>query len=240
MLGRFLSGSDAVRVSRTLRKLARYHIVGWALTGGFAVEIHLLRCGRQPSIRPLNDIDFIAPSFEAIPEGMSEDFLFRHVHPIDPPGKTMLQMVDPESALRVDVFRAYGATMTRTSSYESELGAIQLIGLEDLVARAARLSLDLAAGKPLAPKYARDFLRLTELVHPSAVEKAWRDHRKPAHPTAFEETNRRLHELIPASQPLLIAPEYSQDTEEICPRCAPMPGFPLADLTVVRSLLGYC
>jgi hypothetical protein len=240
MLDRFLSGADASRVSRTLRKLARHDIAGWALTGGLAVEIHLLRCGRQPSIRALNDVDFIATSFDAIPEALAEDFLFRHVHPGDPPGKTMLQMVDPDSAVRVDVFRAYGGTVNRTSDLAWPIGRIQLISLEDLIARAARLSLDLAQGIPVASKYARDFLRLTELVQAGQAELAWRDHRKAAHPATFDQAERLLQELIPASRALLTAPEYSQDTETICPRCAPAPAFPLADPKMVRSLLGYC
>lgn len=58
----------------------------------------------------MNDIDFVTDSFDCIPESLADDFLFRHVHPFDPPGKTILQFIDAESALRVDVFRACGAT----------------------------------------------------------------------------------------------------------------------------------
>jgi len=76
----------------------------------------------------------------------------------------MLQAVDPDSAVRVDVFRAYGRVMSRTSSADGPAGAIRLISLDDLTARAARLSLDLACGVPVARKYARDFLRLAERV----------------------------------------------------------------------------
>jgi hypothetical protein len=48
-----------------------------------------------------------------IPETLRSDFLFRHIHPFDPPGKIMLQLIDPDTALRIDVFRACGQTMSR-------------------------------------------------------------------------------------------------------------------------------
>ena len=152
----------------------------WALTGGLAVEIHRLRLGCDPSPRALNDIDFFAGCVPLHPESLTEDFLFRHIHPLDPPGKTMAQLADPHSAVRVDVFRAYGAAMSRTSRLRiagsagparfprrpgREIGAVG--------ARCCRQR------APVPSKHARDFLRLVELGAPAAVEAAWRDHRKP-------------------------------------------------------------
>jgi hypothetical protein len=119
-------------------------------------------------------------------------------------------------------------------------GTIELISLEDLVARAARLALDLTGNVPTPSKYARDFLRLAELVNPADVEEAWRDQRKPGHPETFDEANTVLQDLIPARHDLLITPDYSKDTADVCPRCAPTPAFALADPNVVLSLLGYC
>jgi len=152
----------------------------------------------------------------------------------------MLQIIDEESALRVDVFRASSATMSRTSNLDLPTGTIRLISLEDLVARAARLALDLAAGAPTPSKHATDFLRLAELVDPADVEIIWRDHRKPEHPLSFEETNRLLQDLIPACQDLLITPDYSKDTEMVCPRCSTTTAFRFADPNLILAILGYC
>jgi hypothetical protein len=237
---RFLSARDADRADRTFRKLARHTIGEWALTGGLAIELHCLRLGRRPSLRALSDLDFIAGAFDCIPETLAEGFLFRHIHPADPPGKTLLQFIDPDSALRVDVFRAYGATLSRTSRLDSPAGPIQVVSLEDLVARSARLALDIAEGFPVPAKHASDFVRLAELVDPAEVEAAWQDHRKPAHPATFGEAHSVLQELIPARQNLLITVDYSKDTEEVCPRCAPTAAFRLADPQWILSLLGYC
>lgn len=176
----------------------------------------------------------------SIPEILAEDFLFRHIHPLDPPGRTMLQAIDRESALRIDVFRVYGAAMSRTSNLDLSTGTIQLISLEDLVARAARLALDLAAGVPTPSKHVTDFQRLAELVDPAEMETVWCDHRKPEHPVSFEETNRLLHRLIPVCHDLLITPDYSKDTEKVCPRCRTTSAFRFADPKLVLSILGYC
>lgn len=97
-----LSKHDRNRAERTLHKLYQHDISRWALTGGFAVEHHIRRGGGKPGPRLLHDIDFIVPSFDCIPESLGRDFLVRHAHPYDPPGKTLLQCVDPETKIRVD------------------------------------------------------------------------------------------------------------------------------------------
>jgi hypothetical protein len=240
MIQHFRCPAEAERVFNTLRKLAGHDLSRWALAGGLAVEIHCLRGGRPPSIRHFNDIDFVAAAFDCIPETLAKDFLFRHVHPFDPPGKTMLQLVDADTSMRIDLFRAYGTIMSRTLSADLPSGPIQLISLEDAVARSARLLLDLDVGLPVPSKHADDYLRLAELVQEPDVETAWRDHRRPAHPLTFRETNTLLKNLIATRRNLLITPEYSKDAAEVCPRCVPHGCFPLANPNVVLSLLGYC
>ena len=240
LLQQFLSVADEARAARTFRKLKRHDIRGWALAGGLALEVHRINRGCKASVRALNDIDFIAESFEVIPETLADDFLFRHIHPFDPPGKTLLQSIDAKSALRVDVFRAYGAEMQRTSVADLPFGTIRIISFEDLVARTARLSLDLAKNDPTPSVHVTDFLRLAELGEPVEIETVWLDHRKPWHPATFAEASALLKELIPTHQHLLIRRGYSKDTESVCPRCKGTAAFRFADPKVVLSLLGYC
>jgi hypothetical protein len=237
---RFLSIGDSTRAFNTLRKLALHKVSRWVLVGGLAVEFHCLRVGHSHAIRHLNDIDFVAPAFECIPETLARDFLFRHVHPFDAPGKTMMQLVDVDTSLRVDVFRADGGIMSRTISVDVPSGPLRVISVEDVVAHEARLLLDLDASVPVPAMHADDYLRLAELVKSSNMETAWQDHRKPTHPMTFGETNTLLKELIATRGNLLISPEYSKDTAQICSRCVRTSPFQLADPSVVLSLLGYC
>ena len=51
-------------------------------------------------------------------ETLGRNFLLRHVHPDDPPNKTLLQAVDPELGVRIDVFRVYGFEMKRLFQIE--------------------------------------------------------------------------------------------------------------------------
>jgi hypothetical protein len=135
------------------------------------------RGGLPASTRALNDLDFIAEGFDSIPTTLAYDFLFRHVHPLDPPGNTLLQFVDADTAMRIDLFRANGATMSRNICANLPSGSIQIVSLEDLVARTAKLVLDLAEGVPVPSKHADDYLRLAKLVDHSHVEAVWKDHR---------------------------------------------------------------
>jgi len=237
---RFLSIGDSTRAFNTLRKLALHEVSGWVLVGGLAVEFHCLRVGHSHPIRPLNDIDFVAPTFEGIPETLARDFLFRHVHPFDPPGKTMMQLVDADTSLRVDVFRADGGIVSRAISVDVPSGPLRVISVEDALAHEARLLLDLDAGVPVPAKHAADCLRLAELVKSSNMETAWQDHRKPTHPMTFRETNTLLKRLVATRRELLINLEYSKNTAEICRRCVRTSPLQLADPNVVLSLLGYC
>jgi hypothetical protein len=238
----FFNAADSARVARTFRNLALHDISRWAaLTGGVAIELHILRRGGEPIMRQLHDLDFLTASFEAIPKTLGQKLLLRHVHPNDPPGKNMLQGVDPETEVRMDVFRAYGLEMERTSAIETAALALKMVSLQDLVARHARLNWDLMEGKPVAPKYARDFLRLIELVTTDEVECVWQEHRKPQSPESFAETALQLRWVIASRSDLLIPPTYSMNVDEICQRClGGAEAFPLSDPRQILSILGYC
>ena len=235
-----LSVGDSMRASNTLRKLALHEVSRWVLAGGLAVEFHCVASGHSHQARHLSDIDFVAPAFECIPGTLARNFLFRHIHPFDPPGKTIMQLIDADTALRVDVFRADGGIMSRAIQVDVPAGPLRVISVEDVLAHEARILLDLEASVPVPAKHAEDYFRLVQLVESSSVEAAWQDHRKPTHPKTFGETNTLVKQLIVTRCDLLISPDYSKDADEICRRCVPTPPFQLADPKVVLSLLGYC
>ena len=112
--------------------------------------------------------------------------------------------------------------------------------MEDLIARAARLSLDLANGVPVPAKHAADFLLLSTMLGPRDAQSAWCDHRKPDQPESFAEVRKILTELIPNERDLLVTPEYSKDVNARCERCVSTTAFPLANPRAILSVLGYC
>jgi hypothetical protein len=240
MIEHFLKEFDAQRALKTARKLAAHDLSEWAIVGGWAVEIHCILNRQQSSFRQLTDIDFVVPVFDGIPRSLAELFLFRHVHPSDPPAKMLLQFVDPETALRIDVFRAYGRIMSRTFVVEFPIGPMRLAAREDVIARSARLLLDLGIDIPVPEKNARDYIRISEGMPPTNLQVAWEDHRKPEHPCAFLEADQLVRKLISTHDRLLTMPQFSTDTREVCQRCVPNSPFPLADPAEVLSVLGYC
>jgi hypothetical protein len=236
----FLSQTEAERARRTLATLSHFDFSRLVLTGGFAVELHHLLRGLVTQARPLNDIDFLASSFDEIPTGLSAELLFRHVHPYEPPGRTLLQGVDPETGVRVDFFHACDKTMNRAIPIEMDGADLRMISIEDLTARMARLCMDLADNSTIPIKHAHDFLRLLPLADLGTVESVWQEHRKSKHPTSFKEAADILSGLIAARPDLQMIPEYSHNANETCPRCEGTSRFPLADAKDILSLLGYC
>jgi hypothetical protein len=235
-----MSSEDSARATDALQKLRRHQTQQWVITGGLATEIHSILHGLQPSIRSLNDIDFVVSSFEYVPESLSRDFLCRHIHPFDPPGKTLAQFVDAETKIRIDVFRACGSTVRRAKPVELSLGAVLVISLEDLIARLVRLVLQLTEGISVASKYAHDLIRMLKLLNPDAAEPAWLDHRRPQHPAVFREACGIALELIETRPHLLVVPEYSKNTAEPCPRCVSSDRFRVLDPALMLSTMGYC
>ncbi len=236
----FLSPADAQRAERVLASLRRHDITSLAFTGGMAVELHLELQGGTAEARPLNDIDFLVDSFSEIPDTLSADFLFGHVHPNDPPARTLLQCVEPNTGVRVDIFRACGNELARAEEIDLDSETMRIVSLEDLVARMARLCLDLAAGVSIPRKHPRDFLRLLPFAVLEGVELVWPEHRKLNHPVSFAEVAPLLCDLIASRQDLQIDPAYSRDTKAICPRRESTLAFPLARPDRILSLLGYC
>jgi len=237
--------ADAYRAHRAWAMLQGRGFGPLILTGGLAIQLHGLAHGLAAEPRPLNDIDFLVDSFSEIPSTLSTDLLFRHVHPHDPPGKTLLQSVHPETAVRIDIFRAYGGTTARAMPIELGGVAIRMVSLEDLAARTARLVMGLATDEQVPAKHARDLLRLLAMLEigqtdAQQVNSAWQEHRKPGYPATIAEAAQLLTGLIATRPGLQIVPIYSRDTTASCSRCESTAAFPLADGGRVLSLLGYC
>lgn len=228
------------RVAKTFLELAQHDISRWTLTGGTAIELHLRGRNAPTLLRPLHDLDFFTSDFACLPETLGQALLLRHVHPDDPPAKCLLQGVFPRTGVRIDVFRAYGSEMDRASTIELYGMPLRLVAFEDLVARHARLCCDLLRGETLAPKFARDFLRMLEFVEAVELEPIWQQHRRPNDPVSFAQASQLLRKAIATHSNMLVPPVYSTDISQICPRCQNTASFTLASPNEVFSLLGYC
>jgi hypothetical protein len=237
MFAEFLSTTDARRVCLSLEKLSACGFRG-ALAGGLAIEAHLLSQGHETEERALNDVDVVVESFASLPGSLTDGFLLHHVHPLAPEGKTLLQLIDPEQALRIDVFRQFGATLARADALNGALGPITMISLEDVVARTTSLVFgSLRRGQTIDVKHGRAFRRLAGLGEPVELEAAWRDHRQ-AEPESFHQAAQLAQQLLDRHPALLVRERYSADVR-VCPQCEDHGLFLRARPDTIVEILGY-
>ena len=222
MIDSTLAPDEAGRAAATLGRLRRLGLDP-ALTGGPAIAWHRFRAGGAvPTRRSLHDLDLVVVDIRSIPDGLGEVFEIQHVHADAPPGRMLVQLHDRSTALRIDVFGAYGSTLSRCLEASLLGTALRVVSREDLVARLGSLLLDLALGEAVAPKHARDFSALVPQVDEATMAMAWKDHRRARHPMLFDEARATISNLIETRPDLLVVPD-SPYRMSPCPKCRQHP-----------------
>ena len=122
-----------------------------ALTGGVALE-QVLRGSRAR----VADVDFVARRMDAVSPSVTREFLVSHRHL--PPDKPILQLVDPKTRLRIDVFPDRLGSVARARRSDVAGVSLLVVAPADLLAH----KLELLA-KPVDPKHWRDAVALSQL-----------------------------------------------------------------------------
>ena len=197
--------------------------------------------GHTPQRRRLNDLDYVVDEFGSIPGTLGDGFLIHHVHPGAPPGKLLLQLVDPDRALRIDLFRAFGATMSRAYTLHDPLSKLKrVLSMEDLAARyTSHVYGHLREGRPVEGKHADSFLRLAnfDTFRKAELETAWHDHRQSLTESFFE-ARERATDLVRLHPELLFHQKYSNDVIP-CDRCQDYGPFQRDQPGLIVNSLGY-
>ncbi|MGC1104986.1 MAG: hypothetical protein WA876_00470 [Candidatus Acidiferrales bacterium] len=152
----------------------------------------------------------------------------------------IIQLVDPNDALRIDVFRPRGAALGRSQNVQCEMGQVSVMSVADLAARTASLLLGLERGATVPSKHADDFLRLIRTISLDGAENVWPGYRKEGDADTFEEAARRIRSLVQSRKDLLVPVVYSQDVDGFCPNCIEVGPFRLSPAERVMAILGYC
>jgi hypothetical protein len=188
----------------------------------------------------LNDIDVVVAGPEAILPGVSERFLVHHFHPTREKGNVLLQLVEPRSRTRIDVFSARSETIAERGGEIRILGQDRLVvSAEDLAARLLGIVAIVLDGKTVDPKYADSLERLLEIVDRDSVDRLWLEYRWGRYNEDFWTTADRVKEAIGACGSLLAPVEYSQDLDSDCSWCVGSADLPRADVKEIHRLLGY-
>ena len=228
-----LAAADVDRVAGALCALRRNGLARFALAGGVAAAVHLGAGTGRP--RALNDLDLVVPDADAIPASLADGMLVNHLHFRARPGRMLMQIVDPATSLRVDLFGSVGGQMGRAGPGLASLAGARILSRPDLVARLTRLLLDLADGEPVARKHARDHAALSG-ADLDGIDAAWADHRREHHPADYGEARRRALEVIRSEAGLLVdaPPGFGRP----CRLCAEQRGFRIAPEEHIAAVLG--
>ncbi|HEY2747309.1 MAG TPA: hypothetical protein VGL86_21955 [Polyangia bacterium] len=126
-----------------------------ALTGGVAMTLHV-----AGSRAWLADVDFVARRMDAVRSSVTRDFLVSHYH-VAQPGvkKSIVQLVDPETRLRVDVFPDLANAVARADWCELAAQPWRIVTAADLLAHKLALF-----ARPVDGKHWRDACALAEIL----------------------------------------------------------------------------
>jgi hypothetical protein len=186
-----------------------------ALTGGVAIQVGLAvrrQIGPRESIA---DLDLVASHLGAVAPTVCGDFLVSHYHVPQPSmPKFMVQLVDPESRVRVDVFPDLVGSLEQADWVTIVGHKLKVLSLESILEHKLETLSKASADKPVDPKHFRDARKLAA--------------------TCFRET--------PDIRKECLADEaYSNDLDLVCARCdaSASPNFPLASKQEIFGVLGY-
>ena len=187
-----------------------------AVTGGVAIGLHLATIRGDPT-RGLSaeDIDFVADDPDAVRQSVTSDFLVSHFH-LPQPGypKFLVQLVDPVTRLRVDIFPDTLEARPRASVVDVAGVSLLLLRSDDILDHKLATLSGASETNPADPKHYADARTLADVCgrHVPPVETA-----------------------------RLAVTTYSRDVGEQCARCevSRHPEFPLAPKRAILNILGY-
>jgi hypothetical protein len=180
-----------------------------------AIQIGLGAIGR-PGVRDgVADLDFVATSVETIKSSVVGEFLVSHYH-VERPGvpKFMIQLVDPESRIRVDVFPDLAGSIADARVVEIGEHRMRVLPLKRILEHKVKALARASRAAPIDPKHVDDARTLGAL----------------------------LLEDVPAVPSDALARDlYSSDADQSCQRCilSRHPAWPLAPKDQICRILGW-
>lgn len=211
-----LSLSETDRLSGCLARLIPHvKLDSIAIAGGVAMQFALAEAGRRGPGDQVADLDLVASSIEAIRPGVVEQFLVSHYHAVRPGvPKFMIQLVDPKSRIRVDVFPDLAGSVEAARTIKVAGHSIRLLPLSRIFEHKVQILSRACPSAPIDPKHVRHAQVLGELLG---------------------------RPVPPVAQEVLAADIYGIDNDTSCERCelSRHPSWPLAPKDRIFELIGW-
>jgi hypothetical protein len=186
-----------------------------AITGGVAIQFGMVELGGDGWRETIEDLDFVAASIDTVAPSVADVFLVSHYHVVQPGvPKFMVQLVDPTTRIRVDVFPDLVGSLARAKVVAIGRLCTKMLALEDILEHKLLTLSKASSINPVDPKHARDARALGTLLDRTVLD-------------------------VPEDS--LVEDMYGIDSDTFCQRCelSKSPDFPLAAKDRIFGLLGW-
>jgi len=141
-------------VGRLIRHVCREHI---AITGGVAIQFGLTALGYSGGRISIADLDLVASRLDAVPSSVSDQFLVSHYH-VPEPGfpKFMIQLIDPISHLRVDIFPDLVGSIKKAGTLTLDKQRVNVLSLQSILDHKFLTISKASPTQPVDPKHDHD------------------------------------------------------------------------------------
>jgi len=216
MIPNGLSLDESERLCQCLDRLMPFvRPDGVAVTGGVGMQLGLADLGRQGPRDHVADLDLVVASGEAVRSEVLAALLLSHYHVVCPGvPKFMIQLVDPESRIRIDIFPDLVGSLASARRMAIGRHSIPVLPLERIFEHKVQTLLRSSESTPIDPKH-RDDARLLGAV---------------------------LGRPVPDVAVEALTPDvYGMEANYHCGRCelSHHPGWPLAPRERIFELLGW-
>ncbi len=138
----------------------------------------------------------------------------------------------------MDLFAGFGTSLARAHPLNSETGELDVLSIEDLVARTTALVCGhLRRRQAIDVKHAMAFRRLRGFGDAAKLAAAWADHR-PQVPGPLDEASQEAARLLESHPELVVVEQYSSEIVP-CERCRAHGPFRPAAAARIVEILGY-
>jgi hypothetical protein len=186
-----------------------------ALTGSAAIDVQLSARGLPRCRGLLTDVDLVAGSPGAVAPGVTSAFLLSHYH-LPHPGyqKFLVQLADPQSRLRVDIFPGSAASIDRARAFDVGGARVRVLDLDAILDHKRAILAGASEERRVDEKHYLDAVMLARICGQEVPD-------------------------CPAS--FLRVEQYSREIDAECHRCRSSAdaAFPLAPKQRILDTLGY-
>ena len=211
-----INTNDEPRFAACIQKVARFlYPKSFAVCGGVAVQLLVAKHGLSRPDARVKDLDILAADLDVFPPERFDGWLLSHFHRPHPGyNKHLVQLVDPETRLRVDIFNDAQGKWRDSAPHQFGDASVLVLDARQVLAHKVGLLERASVERPIDYKHLEDARLLASILKESAP---W----------------------VPADR--LCVDVYSTDLSAPCQRCLasrPLP-TPLAPKAEILSVLGY-